>query len=308
METKANYVLIGAFTLLATVFLLLFVLWAAKFSADRNWREYQVIFTEPVTGLTQGSSVQYNGISVGTVDRLSLAPEDARKVVARLKVQADAPIKVDTRAKMSQQGITGQPFIQLTGGSPEAPALVPSERGDIPIIRTEPSALQNIADTANRLVLRLDEILSQDNIANVSKTLENLETATGAIASQRDNLEAMLVSMRVSSDSLRQTLATTNGAVDRLDREVIRELPALVDKLDRSLGQLEATTGSANALISENRAPIAAFTRDGLQQIGPTMAELRSTSRELRKLMERMDGNPAGYVLGRSQPKEFVPE
>lgn len=308
METKANYVLIGAFTLLATVFLLLFVLWAAKFSADRNWREYQVIFTEPVTGLTQGSSVQYNGITVGTVDRLSLAPEDARKVVAKLKLQADAPVKVDTKAKMSQQGITGQPFIQLTGGSPEAPALVPRERGDIPVIRTEPSALQNIADTANRLVLRLDEILSEDNIANVSKTLENLETATGAIAGQRDNLEATLVSMRASSDSLKQTLQTTNGAVERLDREVIRELPALVDKLDRSLAQLEGTTRNANALISENRAPIAAFTRDGLQQIGPTMSELRSTTRELRKLMERMDGNPAGYVLGRSQPKEFEPK
>ena len=308
METKANYVLIGAFTLLAGVFLLLFVLWAAKFSADRNWREYMVVFTEPVTGLTQGSSVQYNGISVGTVDRLSLDPADGRRVLAQLRLQADAPVKVDTRAKLSQQGITGQPFIQLTGGSPEAPALVPQERGDIPVITTEPSALQNIADTANRLVVRLDQILSTENIENVSRTLANLETASGAIAGQRDNLEATLVSIRASSDSLRQTLATTSGAVERLDREVIRELPAMVDKLDRSLSELQRTTENANALIGENRAPIAAFTRDGLQQIGPTMAELRGVSRDLRKLMERMDGNPAGYVLGRSQPKEFEPE
>ena len=62
METRANYVLIGGFTLLASVFLLLFALWAAKFSSDRNWREYQVIFTEPVTGLTEGGGVQYNEI------------------------------------------------------------------------------------------------------------------------------------------------------------------------------------------------------------------------------------------------------
>ena len=53
METRANYVLIGGFTILATVLLLLFALWAAKFSSDRNWRQYEVIFTEPVTGLTE---------------------------------------------------------------------------------------------------------------------------------------------------------------------------------------------------------------------------------------------------------------
>ena len=75
METKANYVLIGAFTLVTAVFLLLFGLWAAKFSSDRDWREYLVIFTEPVTGLTEGSSVQYNGIAVGTVERLELDRE-----------------------------------------------------------------------------------------------------------------------------------------------------------------------------------------------------------------------------------------
>ena len=68
METKANYVLIGAFTIAVTLFLLLFALWAAKYSSDRTWNEYQVIFREPVTGLTEGSSVQYNGIAVGTVD------------------------------------------------------------------------------------------------------------------------------------------------------------------------------------------------------------------------------------------------
>src|SRR5690606_13062455 len=171
METRANYVLIGAFTVLATVFLLLFTLWATKFRADRGWRQYEVIFSEPVTGLTEGGSVQYNGIGVGTVDRLSLDPDDARKVIALLKLKADAPIKVDTRAKLSQQGITGVPFIQLTGGSPQAAALEPGPDGEIPVIRTEPSALQNIADTANRLVARLDQVLSEQNIARISDTL-----------------------------------------------------------------------------------------------------------------------------------------
>ena len=92
METKANYVLIGTFTILVTVFLLGFALWAAKFSSDASWQRYQVIFNEPVTGLTEGSSVQYNGISVGTVEQLKLDARDPRRVQALLKLEADAPI------------------------------------------------------------------------------------------------------------------------------------------------------------------------------------------------------------------------
>ena len=132
METKANYVLIGAFTILTAVLLLLFGLWAAKYSSERSWTEYAVVFNEPVTGLTEGSSVQYNGISVGTVESLRLAPDDPRQVLARLKLQADTPVKVDTKAKMSITGLTGSPFIQLTGGSPRAPWLTAVDHREVP--------------------------------------------------------------------------------------------------------------------------------------------------------------------------------
>ena len=184
METKANYVLIGVFTLVVAVFGLLFALWAAKYSSDRDWQEYRVIFSEPVTGLTEGSSVQYNGIAVGTVETLSLAPNDPRRVVAKLKLKADTPVKVDTRAKLSITGLTGVPFIQLTGGSPNAPRLTASSDDLLPVIRAEPSALQNIADTANRLVERMDQVLSEENVQRITDTLENIEGMTGAIAEQ----------------------------------------------------------------------------------------------------------------------------
>ena len=84
METKANYVLIGAFTIVIAAALLLFGLWAAKYSSERSWQEYQVVFREAVTGLSVGSPVQYNGIAVGSITKLSLAPNDPRQVVARI--------------------------------------------------------------------------------------------------------------------------------------------------------------------------------------------------------------------------------
>lgn len=308
METKANYVLVGAFTIVVAVFGLLFALWAAKYSSDKSWQHYYVVFNEAVTGLTEGASVQYNGISVGTVESLRLAPNDPRQVIALLKLQADTPVKVDTRAKMSMAGITSAPFVQLTGGSPQAPMLVAHDRREIPIIATEPSALQNIADTANRLVARLDQVLSEDNVKRIANTLQHIENITGAVGGQSDELRTLVVNLRTASDQLNTTLKTTDRAVADIDRELVQQLPPLVRKLDSTLSRLDSAAGGADTILSENRAAINSFANDGLAQLGPTLGELRGLIRDLRILTDRLEGNPAGFLLGREAAKEFEPE
>ena len=308
METKANYVLIGVFTLIVSLFLLLFALWAAKYSSERSWREYMVVFNEPVTGLSEGSSVQYNGISIGTVQKLRLDPDDPRSVIAQLQLQADAPIKADTRAKISVPSLTGSPIIQLTGGSPDSPALADVDPREIPVIQAEPSALQNIADTANRLVSRMDQLLSEDNVKRVGATLENLESMTGAVAEQREDLRALIVSARLASEQLQTTLATTNRTVEDIDRELVAKLPGLVGRLDSTLNNLDSAAGGANAILSENRAAINSFANGGLAQLGPTLAEMRLLVRDLRRISDQFDSGPARYLLGRDAPKEFEPE
>lgn len=307
METRANYVMIGAFTLATAAFLLLFGLWAAKYTSDKDWRYYNVVFDEAVTGLTEGGSVQYNGISVGSVDTLSLAPDDPRKVIAHVKLRATTPVKVDTRAKLSFTGLTGTAFIQLTGGSPNAKSLVPDNSDTVPTILTEASALQNIAETANKLVARLDKVLSDDNIRNITQTLDNIENATGVLADQRQDIGALITNARVSSEKLAATLDTTNGAIADVDRELVQKLPQLIAKLDSTLDRLDNAAGNADKLLSENRGAINSFTQDGLSQLGPTMEELRGLVRDLRKISSRLEDNPAGYVLGRQKPKEFEP-
>ena len=304
METRANYVLIGAFTIAVVVFGLLFSLWAAKYSSDRSWQEYEVIFNEPVTGLTEGGSVQYNGIAVGTVQRLTLSPQDPRRVEALLKIGADVPVKVDTKAKLSQQGITGSPFIQLTGGSPNAARLQPRGDDDIPVIQTEPSALQNIADTASRIVERLDEVMSDKNIAHINQTLANLDNMTAAIGGQKQDIRALVQNLRQASEQLNTTLATTNQAVGNIDKE----LPAVLAKLDSTLAKLDSAAGNANQILGENRAAINSFANDGLSQLGPTLSDLRSLVRDLRRISDRLDQNPTRFILGRDAPKEFEPK
>ena len=308
METRANYVLIGAFTIAVAVFGLLFALWAAKFASDRSWQTYAVVFNEPVTGLSEGSSVQYNGIAVGTVQGLQLSPDDPRQVVARLRIDARAPVKSDTQARLSMTSLTGPPIIQLTGGSPEAPRLVDTSSRDVPIIPTAPSALQNITDTANRLVERLDGLLSEENIASIESTLSNIENATAAFGERREDISGLLRSAREASEQLEQTLATANSTIADFDRNFVQQLPPLMERLDSTMVRLDSAADGADAVLNENRAAINSFANEGLSQLGPTLGELRGLVRDLRRISDRLDANPVRYLLGRDTPTEFEPE
>ncbi|MEF2147147.1 MlaD family protein [Aquilutibacter rugosus] len=307
METKANYVLIGAFTILITLFILMFALWAAKYSSDREWQDYSVVFNEPVTGLTEGSSVLYNGISVGTVKQLRLAANDPRRVSARLRLYADAPVKVDTRAKIATPSLTGSPIIQLTGGSPNAKLLREVDRGEAPVIKTEPSALQNIQDTANKLVQRVDTLVSDENIARIATSLQSIQDVTGTVAAERAQIAMLLRGLKQNSDQLAVAINSTNGAINGVNRNLVEQLPALTARLDGTLLRLQDATGNANSLLAENRGPIREFTQDGLAQIGPTMKELRATAREVRILVDNLNESPVGFIRGRNGVREFDP-
>ncbi|KQO00136.1 MULTISPECIES: MlaD family protein [Stenotrophomonas] len=308
METKAHYVLIGAFTLIVSLALLAFGLWAAKYSSDRTWQEYRVVFDEAVTGLSVGSPVQYNGISVGSITDLSLAPDDPRKVIARLRLNSTTPVKTDTRAKLAITSITGPAIIQLSGGSPQAAALTTVSRDAVPTIQTSPSALQNITDVANRVVERMDQMLSDQNVERISNTLAHLETISGSLADRDQGTQALLLEARDAARNLNATLATANGTIQHLDENVVRQLPATLDKLDASLSKLDSAAGNANAILGENRAAINSFANDGLAQLGPTLTELRGLIRDLRRVSDRLENNPARYLLGRDAPKEFEPK
>ncbi|MDQ3229172.1 MAG: MCE family protein [Pseudomonadota bacterium] len=308
METKAHYVLIGAFTIGVAIFGLLFALWAANYSSEKSFRDYHVVFNEAVTGLSEGGVVRYNGINVGTVESLDLVPNDPRKVIALVRLEANVPIKTDTKAKLSQDGLTGPGFIQLTGGSPAAPPLVSVDKREIPVIQTESSALQNIADTASRMVDRMDQILSEQNVKRIENTLESIEGMTGAIGDQREDLRALIINARESTELLEKTLTTTNRAISDIDRELVQELPQLINKLDGTLTKMDSAANGADLILNENRAAISSFANDGLAQLGPTLSELRELIGDLRLITDRLEGGPVGYLLGRDAPKEFEPK
>jgi phospholipid/cholesterol/gamma-HCH transport system substrate-binding protein len=312
METRAHHVLIGLFTVIVVAAALLFGLWLAKSSADRAFHDYDVVFTEAVTGLTRGASVQYSGISVGAVTQLRLDPADPRRVLARVRLSADTPVKRDTRAKLALTGITGTTIIQLSGGSPASAPLV--GRGDsVPVIVADASPLtkllangENLISNISDVVQRANQLLSDQNMQHIQQTLLHLDQATGAVAGQRDDIRELLAQLVQASRTANATLQQAQQLVSHTDGLIDQQGKTTLQSAQAAMASLQRSSESIERLLSDNRDALDGGLR-GINELGPAVHELRQTLGTLRTITRRLDANPAGYLLGREQPKEFQP-
>lgn len=321
METRANYVLIGAFTVIAVVVAVVFGLWTNRYATSANWADYEIRFSQAVTGLSTGGVVQYNGITVGTVRELSLAPDDARKVIARIRIQADAPVKQDTVARLQLAGLTGITFIQLTGGSPESPPLR-SVGGELPLIPAEESALdrligasEGITSAANEALVRILELLSDDNARQIRETLANVNAFTSALSAERGQVTETLRSVASASDGAERTLVGAAEAIAELNRtlqtvndELLVRLPAISADLAATLQQSSAAAARINELLGDNGSVVEALGPSGVGQLGPTLLELQRLVQDLSRTARRFDRDPAQFLLGGGQPEVYQPQ
>src|ERR1700761_2773985 len=123
LERNANYALVGFASLVLFVGLGAFVLWLAQVRFARDYDIYDIVSDGPVRGISQGGEVHFNGIKVGEVQRIALDPANASRVIARIKVTSDVPIKTDSYATLEPQGVTGVNYVQITAGTRARPFL-----------------------------------------------------------------------------------------------------------------------------------------------------------------------------------------
>lgn len=314
METRAKYVLIGAFVVATCVLLVFALLWAGKHRLEREFTHYDVYFREAVTGLAKGSPVQYNGIQVGEVTDLRLSRIDPRRVIARIRVGSTTPVKTDTEAKMGYLGLTGVAFIQLSGGSAETPPLEPRPGRTIAVIRAQPSDLaklfesgQDIVVTVNDVLNRVANILSDDNAARLSEAINDLGRLTSAVGAETESIQMILRDGARATGELAQTLTQVRSTVERLERTVGSAERIMDEDVAGAMAALRAASGQVQGLLDDNRGAIDQFAQEGLVELGQALSELRSTLASIRGLSQRLENDPSGFLLGRDQPREYSP-
>ena len=154
METRADYVAVGAFVLVVLVGVLVAVLWLARVEFNRDFAFYDIYFSNSVAGLASGSAVSYNGIRVGRVTELRIDPQDLKRVRATIELDQTAPIKEDTVASLTTQGLTGATYIEISGGSADAAPLTAQPGQRYPVIASRQSGFERVLTSAPEVLVR----------------------------------------------------------------------------------------------------------------------------------------------------------
>ncbi|MDR5898332.1 MlaD family protein [Halomonas vilamensis] len=316
METRAHHVVIGLFTLLTLTGAMLFSLWMTKASLEREYQHIEVVFNRAVSGLNEGSRVEYSGIDVGNVVNMRLNPNDPRQVLALIRVESSVSIKQDTRARLGLANITGSMTLQLYGGTPESPLLTSSD-GNPPQILAEPSPLDSllsdgeaIVGNVSQLLSNLNRLFEQESTERISQIIANVESISGGLASQQQQFELSMREFTALTQEARETLEQLRTLSQEANRLLKEEGNDLVVSSTHAADSLNQASQRLNTLINTNASALEITLENsaaGSELLAPALEELRATLNNLNRVTRRLEENPRDFLFGGDAIQEFRP-
>jgi len=311
MERNAHYAAVGLATLVLFAGLILFIVWLARFQFARDYDIYDIHFFGPVRGLSEGGEVHFNGIRVGEVTDLNLDVKNPNKVIARVRMTSDVPVKVDSVAQLEPQGITGINYIQISAGSPGRALLKAGKPDDaIPVIQSQESAFSELLSGGGTVLAkavealdRVNRVLSDENVQSFSSTLENVEVVTAEMRAQRE----MLVEARLAIRNAGEAAAEA--------RELMKSSRALVEgdgaqamaKVEQAAAQTEKAATDLSTMIAKLEGPTSEFATTGLPQLSTAIGSVQEAADSLNRLLEEANRSPRGLLAKQPSKEVEVP-
>jgi len=306
MENDANYALVGVISTAIIVALFGFIYWFAGPASNVATKQYNVIFTGTVTGITNGTDVLFNGIKIGQVTEITLDPNNTNRVIARIEVTENIPVKTDTRVLLSVQGLTGIGSIQLSGGTKEAGEPVPPPGETIPVLYAEKSDFQSILDGltttisgAADTVEQLNKFLAQ-NDTKLSASIDNIQTFSSALAANSDGMESFLSSLAQAgkeigpmAGEIKTLSADVRALVAAVPPEQVTKVMSNVttfsDSLANSSGKIDEVFASASSA--------AKTLNDVAEGLKPTVATIERVTTQIDAVTKTIDPQAVGRVV-----------
>lgn len=316
METKANFALMGAFVILSAIAVMGFAFFMANSEFRRDFADYDILFDGPVA-LEEGANVRYIGIRVGEVETVRINRADPSKARVRIRIDANAPVKVDSKATIELAGITGVTFVQISAGSDRADLLKRKPGETVPRIdagQTQFEALlgggQETLTRVNKSLERVNELLTDENIALVESTLKNIEGFTGHLADDEGlvkDLSLTLGAVRRASNRFSEASASFGD----FGSTAGRQLEAFSDDVTVLVQNLQGTIEQSNKVLSESQraVKVAADAIDGpavgaLEDARLATQDLQILINRLDRIARRVEESPEQLVVGDPIPYE----
>ncbi len=305
MERRVNYTIVGLFIVGSVVLFVIVLLWLGRVEYEGEYDHYLLYFKESVSGLNVGSPVKYRGIKVGSVEMLSINPQKPEMVEVLIKVRKGTPIRKDTTALLSFQGITGLAYIELMGGTHQSPPIVPKKAPPYPVIKTRPSIITRLDKVITTLsqktvlmVSRLNLLLSHENIQSISTTLKNMALVSSSLSSQREALERTINDLARASHGFPDLVEHANR-----DLEMVQDLLA---GLKGNQAQISQLLDEVQTFLQREGEPLAFTAQGSLQELQRTLLEAKGTLRILRETLQQIGEHPSQLIFG-GPPRKLGP-
>ena len=242
---------LGLFFSIGILFTVFLIFWLSGGLKEKKTTTYVSYFTWSVQGLSEGSNVVYNGVSIGRVESIDIAP-DGRLVEVVMKIRSDFSVDSTIVATMQIIGITGLQVVNLSADTTRTPHTVQYNFDvEYQIIPIAEGAIQNVTATLTKITEIINEVdfkhigdqfsllLENTNAILASDKIERIEES---ILSNSENLDSLLITYTRLGKNLNQLVLTLNTMAPDLAVSVdslIGELHALSEPLDRFVYKLD---------------------------------------------------------------------
>ena len=313
METRSNYVMVGAVTVALIAGTLIFIVWLAGLS-NKASKCFDVYFSQGVGGLNKGSNVTFSGVPVGQVSKISLLPNRPELVWVRITVDEQTPVLQGTTAQIHGVGFTGVSEIQLTGAQRGRPAIEEVGPEGCPVIPTSSggiSALLNSApeliDRIQRLTERLTELLSDKNQNSIADILENIDTTTKVLSKRAPEMADAVGDIRVAAQNAGLAAANVAKLTDNTNRLLTEQGKPAAEDLRKAIASAQQATDNLNAMISDARPGVQNFSKSTLPEAGRLVHDMRQLTQSLQGVSDRINQQGIGGTLGPEKLPDYNP-
>ncbi len=297
MKNHVNHALVGLFVLVLGAAWLGISLWLTLGDYSTQYKTYQVFLDESVSGLYKDAPVKYRGVEVGRVVGIELNPDIPDQVMLTLDVVDTTPIRSDTVAELSAQGLTGIAFLELKGGTVDAPPLQVVEGQEYPVITSSPSFFARLdmsgtelMTNLNALVSSLARMLDTDGRAQLRGILNNLNTVTATLAKRDTELDQSLANaarmLQNSAD------ASENFA------PLLAQLNDTAVSIQAMSDQVAQAGESLNSYVKSSATGVTQFSQQTLPEFGELVNEMRRLANTMQKVGKRLEEDPRALIYG----------
>jgi len=313
METRSNYILVGAVTMAILAGLLLFTVWLAGLS-NRETKCYDIFFAQAVGGLNKGSTVSYSGVPVGQIQQISLMPNRPEFVHVRIEVQEGTPVLRGTKAEIKGVGFTGVSEIQLTGGAQGAQPITDVGPQGCPVIPSSTSGLGALLNSApelmeriQRLTERLTELLSDENQDAVADILQNIERTTDVLAQNAPEMAATLRDARIAVRNAGIAAEQVGALAGNTNRLVTEQGEPAARDLRTAIASVQQAAENLDAMIADTRPGVQNFSKSTLPELNQLVREMRELTTSLKGVSSRVEQGGIGGALGPEKLPDYKP-